>query len=103
MQNSAVSASRKILESENQKFGNSEILTTNFSGSVVFMLNLANKILACQRRSSLLPCLLAGIFRLVVVVPHSRLDIPRLNSGVRRIVPMLAERAMPYAIVLDIV
>lgn len=66
-------------------------------------LNLANEILTRQRRSSLLPCLLAGIFRLIVELPHSRLDILGTDGGVRRVVPMLAERAMPHAIVFDIV
>ena len=71
--------------------------------SLRFTLNLANEILASHGRFPLLPCLLAGIFCLIIELPHSRLDILGADGGVRRIVPILAERAMSVAIVFDVV
>lgn len=67
------------------------------------MLNLADEILASHGRFPLLPCLLAGIFCLIIELPHSRLDILGTDGRVRRVVPVLAERAMPHAVVFDVV
>ena len=65
-------------------------------------LHLADVILAGHNRLSFVSGDLAGIFRLVVKFPHAGFDVLGTDSGVSRIIPMLAKRAAALAIVLSV-
>ena len=76
-----------------------------FLASCVFIalrLYLANVILASHKRFFLVPRFLADAFRFVVKLPHARLGMFGPDGGIRRVVPVLAERA-PSHVAVDCV